>query len=220
MSAACLPRPSSAPPALLDVLACELPASLIVQALGSADRKALRAAHSTLLAAVAREVTKLKVKAYGGATAALTPRRWPALRELALQGSAEPLRPSGTQVWERLEELVVEDDSFGCGEQEEDSSENDEDRVHALAAAAPRMPKLRVLRIENCWADSAASAVEQKAIAVPNCIILFILGLLGFQFLAFTMSLIRMKSKCVLFPICSVFILKAWKIRVICCLEL
>jgi hypothetical protein len=154
------PAAPAAPPALLEV-AARLPiaASLIVQALGAADRKALRAAHPLLLTATAREVTKLEADVGYGEDAALSPLRWPALRELTLKGSVDALWPSGAQVWERLEVLVVEDELIECcyAEQEKDSSEEEhdkKDRVDALAAAAPRMPKLRVLRIENCWEDS------------------------------------------------------------------
>jgi hypothetical protein len=171
-------EPDEAPPTLLEALArAPAAAALVVAALGEADRRALRLAHSELRAAVAEATTGLEARFDAAAPARPpTPRRWPRLERLALHrpGSAalealgHPSRfrapeqiPDRSGAWAGLRLLCLD---YPPSERHA----LDAPAARALAAALRRMPALRALGLRNVrLPDEAARALFRASRAEP-----------------------------------------------------
>ena len=98
---------------LLDALArAPAAAALVVAALNTQERKALRLVHTQLRDAVGEATTKLEVIAHGegGAARPPTPAHWPRLKELRVSGpDSAALEALGVGTWDRLRALSIGD---------------------------------------------------------------------------------------------------------------
>ena len=145
-------EPATAPTLLSALARAPAAAALVVAALGEADRRALRLAHSELRDAVGEATTKLEAVIHGAA-AARPPlaRRWPRLRELVIcDPDLAALEALGAQTWESLRSLCVTALVRIV---------LDVPAARALAAVLRNTPALRSLELRNV-SISDASAEE------------------------------------------------------------
>ena len=141
---------------LLDALSrAPAAAALVVAALNTAERKALRLVHSQLRDAVAEATTKMGLFEFAASAGRPpTARRWPRLEELSCRGfDSKSIQVLGAESWDRLRSLRLRlpyrDGDF-----------RDVSCARALAAALRRMPALRALALESmALSDAAAEAL-------------------------------------------------------------
>ena len=154
----------AAPLTLLDALArAHAAAALVVAALGEADRKALRLAHSRLRDAVGEATTELRAilpvtTAAPAAARPPTPGRWPCLE--ALTATKPDLEALGSGTWHRLRTLTLHPGNA--------RRVLDEPLARAAVAALRRMPALRALSLHKVAGDEAEALFDSSAADAPH----------------------------------------------------